>query len=254
VTKVSLSAILLLYQQNTTMNNLSLESINVRRSEGGLYSVFDAIQFIAQKNNQRKVWERLVESHSDIVTNVTMSKPIGVRQKPTPMASKSIIIEIILLLPGNVGGAARKAASELLLKYLDAPEELAKEAISRIANVDKLKDVLEVAHRKYITTYHPVMGEIKKRDGLTPTTYQHTNSLNTRACMGAEPSVIKAERGGKTAREHATAEELSRLAVLQEMQYCGLKKVDAKGHSEISAVVQSAADKFQAMLQEFGVV
>jgi hypothetical protein len=56
------------------------------------------------------------------------------------------------------------------------------------------------------------------------------------------------------AREHATSEELSRLAVLQELQCCGLKKVNAQGHSEISGVVQSAADKFQAMLSEFGVV
>lgn len=92
------------------------------------------------------------------------------------------------------------------------------------------------------------------REGLSPTTYQHANFLNTRACMGAEPKIIKAERGGKTAREHATSEELSRLAVLQELQCCGLKKVDARGHSEISNVIQLAANDFQLMLEKFGVV
>jgi hypothetical protein len=236
------------------MSNLSLDSINLRKTEDGLFSVFDAIQFIAQKKNERMVWKRLCESHSDIVTNVTMSKPIGVRQKPTPMADKKTIIEIILLLPGEVGGATRKAASELLLKYIDAPEELAKQAIAKITDVDKLRDVHETAYRKYINHYHPLMGEIKRREGLSPTTYQHANSLNTKACMGSEPAIIKAERGGKSAREYATSEELSRLAVLQEMQCCGLRKVDARGYSEISAVVQNAADKFQLMLQEFGVV
>lgn len=236
------------------MTNLSLNSINVRKTEDGRYSVFDAIQFIAKKKNQRMTWKRLSDMHPDIVLRVTMLKPLGAKQKPTPVADKATIIEIISLLPGEVGGATRRAAIELLLKYLDAPEELAKQAIARITDTDKLKDVHETAFKKYITTYHPVMSEIKRREGLSPTTYQHTNSLNTRACMGAEPSIIKAERGGKTAREHATSEELSRLAVLQEMQCCGLKKVDARGHSEISAVVQNAADKFQAMLQEFGVV
>jgi hypothetical protein len=236
------------------MTNLSLDSINVRKTEDGRFSVFDAIQFIAQKGNQRLVWKRLCESHPEVVTNVTTYKFPGPGQRDTPVAGKKTIIEIILLLPGEVGGATRKAASELLLKYLEAPEELAKQAIAKITDVDKLRDVHETAYRKYINHYHPLMGEIKEREGLSPTTYQHANSLNTKACMGAEPAIIKAERGGKSAREHATSEELSRLAVLQEMQCCGLKKVDARGHSEISAVVQNAADEFQKMLEKFGVV
>lgn len=236
------------------MNTLPFSEIKIRKTEDDRYSVFDAIQFIAQKQNQRLVWKRLCESHPDIVTNVTISKCLGVKQKPTPVASKITIIEIISLLPGEVGGETRKAASELLLKYIEAPDELAKIAIDRITDTGKLKDVHEMAFRKYINHYHPLMGEIKKRDGLSPTTYQHVNSLNTRACMGAEPAMIKAERGGKTAREHATSEELSRLAVLQELQCCGLRKENAQGHSEISTVVQSAAAKFQSMLEEFGVV
>lgn len=236
------------------MTSLSFDSVSVRKNETGLFSVFDAIQFIAQKGNQRLVWKRLCESHPDIVTNVTMSKPVGVKQKPTPMADKRTIIEIIALLPGNVGGATRRAAIDLLLKYIEAPEELAKQAIARIEDKDKLKEVHEIAYRKYINNYHPLMGEIKARDGQSPTTYQHVNALNTKACMGAEPAIIKAQRGGKSARENATSEELSRLAVLQEMQCCGLKKVNAQGHYEISGVVQSAADEFQAMLAKFGVI
>lgn len=236
------------------MNNLSLDSIRVRRTEDGLFSVLDAIRFVAQKKNERMVWKRVSESNPEVVTNVTTVKFPGQRQRLTPVADKATIIEIILLLPGEVGGATRKAASELLLKYIEAPEELAKQAIAKITDVDKLRDVHETAYRKYINHYHPLMGEIKKREGLSPTTYQHANTLNTKACMGAEPAIIKAERGGKTAREKATAEELSRLAVLQEMQCCGLRKVDARGHSEISAVVQGAADEFQLMLQKFGVI
>jgi hypothetical protein len=153
-----------------------------------------------------------------------------------------------------VGGKTRKAASELLLKYIEAPEELALQALARVTDAGKIQTIAEEATKKYLAKYHPLMGEIKKRDGQSPVTYQHVNTINTRACMGAEPAIIKAERGGKTARDHATPEELGRLMVLQELQCCGLRKDNAQGHSEISKVVQSAADEFQAMLEKFGVV
>lgn len=235
------------------MENLTFSKPEIRKTKDEKYSVFDAIRFIAQKSNQHLVWKRLIAQHPEVLTNVQTFKFLGAGQKETPVADKRTIIEIISLLPGKVGGETRKAAIELLLKYIDAPEELAKAAIARVNDADNLKDIHETAYRKYITTYHPVMGEIKKREGLSPTTYQHTNSINTKACMGAEPSTIKAQRGGKSAREHATSEELSRLAVLQEMQCCGLQKNNAQGHSEISAIVQNAADRFHSMLEEFGV-
>ncbi len=236
------------------MSTLTFSSPKIRKTEDGLYSVFDAIRFIAQKDNQRLVWKRLAEQYPDIVTNVTVFTFPGSKGKATPVANKSTIIEVISLLPGKIGGETRRSAIELLLKYIEAPEDLAKAAIARITDTDKLRDVHEMAFRKYITHYHPLMGEIKKRDGVSPITYQHVNTLNTRACMGAEPSIIKAQRGGKTAREKATSEELSRLAVLQEMQCCGLKKENASGHTEISNVVQLAANEFQALLERFGVV
>ena len=232
----------------------SFDSPSVRKTVEDKFSIYDAIRVIAQKGNERLVWKRLIQQHPDIVTNVTQFKFPLSKGKITPVADKATIIEIITLLPGKIGGDTRRASVELLLQNIEAPEELAKAAIARITDKDKLKDVHEMAFRKYINHYHPLMGEIKVREGLSPTTYQHTNSLNTRACMGAEPKVIKAERGGKTAREHATSEELSRLAVLQELQYCGLRKADARGHSEISNVIQLAANDFQAMLERFGVV
>lgn len=241
-------------QANVVMNSLSIESINVRKNENEQYSVFDAIRFVAQKKSEHKVWKRLAEQFPEVLTNVTTYKFPGAGQRETPVADKATIIEIIALLPGDVGGKTRKAAVELLLQYIEAPEELAKRAIAKIADANKLKEVHEDAFRKYINHYHPLMGEIKQRDGLSPTTYQHVNTINTRACMGAEPHIIKAQRGGKTAREHATSEELSRLAVLQEMQCSGLKKEKAQGHSEISRVVACAADDFQSMLEKYGVV
>jgi len=236
------------------MSILTIDSINVRKDEAGLFSVFDAIQFIAQKANQRKVWEQLRERHPDIVKKITMSKPIGIRQKPTPMADKATIIEIISLLPGKVGGETRRAAIELLLKYFEAPDELAKAAIARITDQDKLGSVYAEVKSKYLQEYNPLMGEIKKREGLTPTTYQHANIVNTKTCMGAEPSVIKAQRGGKTARVHATETELVHLATLQNIQCAGLKKADARGHAEIAEVITLAANDFQAMLEKYGVI
>lgn len=103
------------------MDNLTFSQINVRKTEDGLYSVFDAIQFIAQKGNQRKVWKRLCESHPEVAANVTTYKFPGAGQRDTPVANKITIIEIISLLPGEVGGQTRKAASA---RVLDDSESL----------------------------------------------------------------------------------------------------------------------------------
>jgi hypothetical protein len=236
------------------MSLIKFSEPNVRKTTDELFSVYDAIQFIAQKQNQRLVWKRLVGQYPEVVTNVTTYKFPGAGQKETPVTDKRTIIEIVSLLPGKVGGDTRRSAVELLLKYIEAPEELALAALARVTDVGKLQTIAEEATKKYLSKYHPLMGEIKKRDGISPVTYQHVNTINTKVCMGAEPAIIKAERGGKTARDHATPEELGRLMVLQEMQCCGLKKADAQGHSEISSVVQLAADDFQAMLERYGVV
>jgi hypothetical protein len=112
------------------MNNLSLDSIRVRKTEDGRFSVFDAIGFIAQKKNPHLVWKRLAKQYPEVLTDVTTYKFSGAGQKLTPVANKTAIIEIISLLPGDVGGATRKAAVELLLQYFEAPEELAKRAIA----------------------------------------------------------------------------------------------------------------------------
>jgi hypothetical protein len=236
------------------ISTLKLNQDQIRQTADNLYSVFDAIEFVAQKKNQRLVWKRLVEQYPEVVTNVTSFTFPRNKGRATPVTDKATIIEIISLLPGKVGGETRRAAIELLLKYIEAPEELALAALARVSDVDKVRMITEEATKKYLSKYHPLMGEIKKREGISPTTYQHVNTLNTKACMGAEPAVIKAERGGDTARIHATPEELGRLMVLQEMQCSGLRKENAQGHSEISKIVQLAADDFQAMLERYGVI
>ena len=175
----------------------------------------------------------------------------GRGQKETPVINRETALYIIGLLPGVAGKKYREMAAKLVSTYLENPDQLAKAAIDRIKGKKELEEVTNKALNKYISTYHPLMGEIRKRDGVSPVTYQHVNTVNTKAIMGKEPHLIKAERGGKTARENATSDELMHLYVLQGIQVDGLQKFKAEGHSEISKIIQDVATDFEQLLKKY---
>lgn len=235
------------------MNSLTVLDFGVLRTDGfGKYSVFDLIRICGQKNPY-EFWNRLQIKYPDVLTGCTNLKFPGKGQKETPVTDKEGLLKVIGLLPGAISDKYRDTAAKTVLQLLENPDQLAIAAIDRIKGKKELEEVTNKALNKYISTYHPLMGEIRKRDGVSPVTYQHVNTVNTKAIMGKEPHLIKAERGGKTARENATSDELMHLYVLQSIQQKGLQNRDAKGHSEISRTIQEVADDFQNLLGKYGV-
>ena len=62
--------------------------------------------------------------------------------------------------------------------------------------------------------------------------------------------MVKAERGGKSAREHMTSEELGHMYTLQNVQVQALRKRESQGYKEVLGVVDEVADKFEAFLKD----
>lgn len=114
---------------------------NVRVTDQGLISAFDLIRVVAGQKNPYQVWVRLSEVYPDVLTTCENFKFPGRGQKETPVVSKKTALKILGILPGAVGASYREAAATTLLAYLENPDQLAKAAINRIDDVDKLDDV-----------------------------------------------------------------------------------------------------------------
>lgn len=244
------------YSENMFGISLAQESIvldefgDIRVTADGHLSVYDLIRVIGGQKDPYNAWKRLIKEFPAVLTFCQDWKFKGERQRKTPVVNKEAALKIVGLLPGTVGDKYRDAAAKLVLTYLENPDQLAKAAIDRIKGEKELEEVTNKALNKYLSTYHPLMGEIKKRNGVD-TTYKHVNTVNTKTVMGKEPHLIKAERGGKTARENATVKELGYLQVLQDIQANGLQKFNADGHSEISKVIQDVASDFEQLMAKY---
>ena len=102
----------------------------IRTSPDGRYSIFDVIRFCG-KTGERKVLERLIQQHPEVVAKCHNFKFSGRGQRETPVADREGIAYIVGLLPGAVGRAYREAAAKVFLAYLDASPELAENIIDR---------------------------------------------------------------------------------------------------------------------------
>jgi len=227
----------------------------IRITPDGKMSVFDIISACAEystRTSRYHAWRDIQSEYPEVCSKIRHFKFPGRGQKETPVLDKEGILMLLGVLPGKAGKAYREFAARLILDYLENPTKLAVAATRKVEDEGELLEIATVAYRKYIEKYHPLMGEIKERDGMSPATYVRANTINTATVMGKKPKLIKAERGGKTARTHATPMELTRLAVLQDLQVGGVRKRNARGHTQITQVILDAANRFKELLDEFG--
>lgn len=82
--------------------NFEFEGQSIREQDG-LFSIYDCIQVIGNHNHPRKVWERLKINYSDVVAKSHNLKFEGKGQRLTPVGDRQLILEIIGLLPNEVG-------------------------------------------------------------------------------------------------------------------------------------------------------
>ena len=106
----------------------ALESVNIRRTEDGRISVFDALKE-AGAVNPRETWKRLCSTYPDTVTNCDSVKVRRADGKqgglPTPVTDAAGWRRILLLLPGVIGKAYRADVNRLVDAWFERPAELA---------------------------------------------------------------------------------------------------------------------------------
>jgi hypothetical protein len=235
----------------------SFESPSVRKTPDEKFSIYDAIRVIAQKGNERLVWKRLVEQHPDIAEDVTSHLFPMSKGKVTPVASMESIVKIIDLLPSG----RRSRMNDVGYVYLISADGIPMVKIGKSVN----------PHLRLAT--HQISSPVKLSLVATASTsfmtdterglkefFREFRSHGEWYRVGVDKArfifddAVAACKSFQDVAENATTEELDKLSTLMELQTKALQKADARGHSEISSVIQLAANDFQAMLERFGVV
>lgn len=253
-------------QPSTSALKFEEYQAEVRLTPDNRISVFDLIRVIGGQKNPREVWKRLCTKssaeYSEVVSFCDSFKFPGRGQQETPVIGKEGALVLLGILPGEVGRKYRLDAAKLMLSYLEAPEELAKKAIERIEDKEKLEDVISTAQQKYISKYHPLFDELRDRVSLgyadqsvinihnkLEQTCINVNTLNTTIVLGRKPKDIVQERGGENARAKLSIQEYNQYSMLQDAQLIALsRKPDAEKSSEIYEVCKKTATKFADFL------
>lgn len=117
----------------------------VRFTDDGRVSVYDAIGFTTGHKNPRDVWKSLTESHTEVVGKADNFQFPGQGQRPTPVASLQVFLEILVTLPGKIAAAVREQAVGTLVRAMQGDPSLAQEIIERIHRPhDLAKDLCDV--------------------------------------------------------------------------------------------------------------
>lgn len=149
------------------------------RQDNNRISILDTIRVIGGRKNPTEVWNRIIEEFPEVIDFSTTYKFAGKGQRNTPVTDREGILQIIGLLPGTVGKKYRKEAAKLFLQFLDVPEEVAKQAILKLQDSEKVSEVEEAAKRqnKYLKSFHGFM-DVLYQFGCTRIHFGTVNRAN----------------------------------------------------------------------------
>ena len=88
--------------------------------------MFDMIRVLGGQKNPRDAWNRLTETHPEVVGKCDNLQFPGSGQRETPVAKdKEAAYYILGLLPGAVGRKYREHAAKVFTQFLENPGQLA---------------------------------------------------------------------------------------------------------------------------------
>ena len=106
-------------------------------------SVIDTIALVTgqSQSNSHNVWQRLSEAYPEASTNCTSFKFPGRGQwRETPVADARGIVEIIMVLPGRAAAQVRKAAANVMVRYLGGDLSLVDEVAANRLTQQQLEE------------------------------------------------------------------------------------------------------------------
>ena len=125
----------------STLNEQALRQIRKTAVYPPRVSVYDVINAITEQSNPRIIWDRLCTGFPEVVTYCNSFKCPGRGQQDTPVADARGITEIIMVLPGKAAAHFRKAAANVIVRYLGGDIGLVEEiAANRLAQENLPED------------------------------------------------------------------------------------------------------------------
>ena len=225
------------------------DSTEIRTTEDGRFSVFDVIKFCGC-SSERKVWERLVERHPEVVTFCHNFKFPGKGQRQTPVADRAGILQIIGLLPGAVGRSYREAAAKVFIAYLDASPELAGDIIDRATPEDLRRIEKRLQGKKIRVEFTHVLQDHGVQEG-----WQFGACTNAiyRPLLGADAKTLREQRGlvkKDNVRDSMTDVELAAVMLAESLATRDIESNDRQGFSQCRDATSNAAARVKRVFED----
>lgn len=210
------------------------------REVDGLFSVYDIIRVIGGQKSEKEVWKRLSKDFPDTVTKcdlISFIQKSGRKGRPTPVCDRPVALEIIGLLPGQVGKKYRQESAKLFCRYVDADITLADDIIQRTTNNVDLKWLQTRIEGKVIR--NQFTDELKAR-GVTGYGYaSNTDAINV-ALFDHTAKEIKALRKVKNTRDGLSGIELAALQLAEYKAIDVMGKQNARGNEKTTECSRKA--------------
>ena len=239
--------------QPTSLARWAYEDGDIRMTPDGQPSIFDMIRVLGGQKNPRDVWQRLIESHSEVVGKCDNLKFPGPGQRETPVArTKEDAYYILGLLPGAVGKKYREDAAKLFVAFLNDPAFLASEIADRLSTEEQERLEARLNSKR---TRSPFTTSLKEA-GVKDYGYGRCTNAIYEPVLGANASTLKekvAKSVGLVAskvnpRDHMTIRELRDIETAERIATGQVKRSEAYGNHQVEKVVRHSAEYTRMLL------
>lgn len=231
----------------------SCDDGEIRMTSSGQASIFDIIRVLGGQKSPHKVWERLCESHAEVLTKCQNFRFPGQGQRETPVAkTKEDVFYILGLLPGTVGRKYREEAAKLFVSYLETPDKLAAEVSERLTS--EQSEWLEARLNGKRT--RSTLGDTLKEHQVVADGYGRCTNAIYRPILGADAKTLKLQIAQDkqlpvkrvNPRDHMSIKQLNDLEFAERVAAGQLKARDARGNNQAERICRSSAEHTRKLL------
>jgi hypothetical protein len=225
----------------------------IRISQSGQPSVFDMIKVLGGQKNPRDAWQRLVESHPEVVGKCDNLRFPGPGQRDTPVAkAKEDAYYILGLLPGAVGRKYREQAAKLFTRFLEDPAGLVLDLADGLSEDEAKRLEARLAGKRTRHSFTDVLKEF----GVVKQGYAHCTNAVYVPILGADARQLKVriseEKGiavkGVNPRDHMTIQELTDVETAERVAAGQLRRSTVGGNAGVERLVRKSAEYTRRLL------
>jgi hypothetical protein len=124
------------------LNEGSVRQIRKTAEDPPRVAVYDVLQVVTGCSSQNcsVVYGRLSQGFPDVLTNCSHFKFSGQGQRETPVVDARGVVEIIMVLPGRAAARVRKAAADVIVRYLGGDPQLVEEVAANRLSQQNLEE------------------------------------------------------------------------------------------------------------------